>query len=106
MKDDEDSRTHDLFEGERLKREGMQRAADAKILPLDMWRRLALEITPRGGLCDASMLGKEAAKRNYPPIGMAAGSLFKTDDWAPTDEMVKQERVCAHARDVKRWRRI
>lgn len=42
--------------------------------------------------------------QNKMDLGMAAGSVFKGDDWEYTGQTIKTKRASSHARDVKVWK--
>lgn len=92
-------------EGERLKREGMERAAMSKDTLLGYARGLAVDLArENGGLCHADMVAEALAKEGRPPLGNAAGSLFLGHVWEFTGQRVKSQRAHAHANELKVWR--
>jgi len=102
--------TGDLFdgkEGDRLKREGMALAADNRVGLLQMARLEAIEIGKRKRLVTADDVGRVLkAVYGIESIGPAAGSLFKTNDWAWTGQYKKSVRTTNRSRMIRVWRYI
>jgi hypothetical protein len=114
MIDDDDDepdlfkRIFDKEESEKLKQEGMERAAMNGKALLEVARKVALEITPVGWPCHADMVGRALKDRGLPHnLGPAAGSMFKTDDWEMIpNATVKSQRRTNHSRKLEQWRRV
>ena len=98
----------DLFsiaEGDRLKREGMERAADARQGPLKQARRMARFLAQQGRLL---VTIDDVIEYGFPELtaaelGNAAGSVFKEKCWRLTAQRVKSRRASNHAREIKVW---
>ena len=99
----------DLFneqEGERLKKEGMEAAADLRPSDLELARQIAREIAHNnGGLCDADKVGRVLKYRfGIDSLGPAAGSLFKGAEWDWSGQYIKSVRTTNHGRMLRVWR--
>lgn len=94
----------DLFEGRRLRDEGMQRAADKRPEILRYAKSVAKQIAQHDPdrLCDIDQVQSELFKVGM-DLGMAAGSVFKGGDWIMVGTR-KTKRKTSHARDIKVWR--
>lgn len=97
----------DLFNlplGERLKREGMETAADRRASNLEIARSIGIRIGRRRGHCNADDVGRVLKERfGIATLGPAAGSLFKTPDWSFSGRWVKSKRITNHARMLRDW---
>jgi hypothetical protein len=100
--------------GEALKREGMQRASEAKAPAVAVAREIALDVS-RGvlphadGKCRADgYCNADDVAMNWPeeaePLGNAAGSIFTDGNWLDLG-YVKSTRPHAHGNPIKQWRR-
>jgi hypothetical protein len=95
----------DPQEGDKRKREGMQRAASSKPNQLGYARELALDLArSNGGECHADMVAEALAKEGRPSLGNAAGSVFLPSVWEDTGKVFKSERPEAHRNKLVVWR--
>jgi hypothetical protein len=104
-----------LAPGEVLKRQGMERARDAKADAVGYARELAVDIA-RGvlrkangeyvadGLCNADDVAAQLEREGKPSLGNAAGVLFQDGNWVFV-EFIKSVRPHAHANLLRQWRR-
>jgi hypothetical protein len=83
---------------------GMTIAADNNRDLLEQAREIAVSIARRKGTVTADDVAYEMECRELPPLGNAAGSLFKGKQWAWTGQRIKSARVHAHANELKVWR--
>ena len=93
----------DAKESERLKREGMQAAANVRAANLALARHIAKDIAKRRGYVHADQVAQKLAARGI-ELGPEAGSIFRTSDWENTGEFIKSSRVSNHARILWVWR--
>jgi hypothetical protein len=94
----------DLPEGERRKELGMAHSRFTHEEVLLLARAIAKLHAFRHGTVTADDVQKELIKRGLPPLGNAAGSLFRGDQWEFTGQWVKSHRVTNHARQNRTWR--
>lgn len=97
----------DLFnlpEGLRRKELGMAQARDSHEDVLALARDIAREHATRHGTVTADNVQRALMQRGLPPLGNAAGSLFKGAAWEFTGEWIKSRRVTNHARQNRIWR--
>lgn len=87
----------------RLKREGMQRAANKRRENLEMARDYARLCARKYGTVHADIVGRWTVRRGI-DLGPAAGSLFKGKEWEWTGEWVKSSRTTNHGRMLRLWR--
>lgn len=104
-------------EGERLKRQGMDRATWNKERMLGHAREIAHDVAHgilphvdgekrADGLCTADDV-QHNWQRERPlldPLGNLAGSIFAGGNWEFTGERVKSVRSHAHANELKIWK--
>jgi hypothetical protein len=83
---------------------GMTIAADNNRDLLTQAREIAVSIARRKGTVTADDVAYEMECRELPPLGNAAGSLFKGKRWTWTGQRIKSARVHAHANELKVWR--
>ena len=91
--------THDLRQGELLKEEGMQTAADNRALTLKLARDYAYQVALRKGYVTAD----DVSRAGY-ELGPAAGSLFRDGRFEFTGEWRKSAKVSNHARYLRVWK--
>lgn len=102
-------------EGERLKREGMERATWGKERLLGHAREIACDvargelpgadgITRRVGICTADDVAAQFEREGLEWIGNAAGQLFQDGNWTWTGRMVKSARAHAHQNLLREWK--
>jgi len=98
----------DLFnldEGLRLKREGMESAAEHYETDLELGKSIARRICREWGTVHAEDVNTELAfYHNISSLGNAAGSLFKGKDWTFTGEWHQSTRSSSHGRFIRVWR--
>jgi len=95
----------DRAESNRRKADGMAVAADHAPHLLGKAREIAVEIALSRGVVTADDVGLELARRGWPNcLGPAAGSIFKTKDWAFTGTFVSSTRVTNHSRLLRVWK--
>ena len=97
----------DAQESQRLKDEGMARAAEHEASLLSIARDCAKAVALAGnGTCNADQVGKRMAmmEHSIDALGPAAGSIFKGGGWEFTGDRVKSQRVSNHSRELKVWR--
>ena len=95
--------------GEQLKIEGMELATIPRKEQLEIARTVAAEIaTRRITRCvTADDVGRVLQDRyGIESLGPAAGSIFKTSDWAWTGQYLKSKRVSNHSRMLREWKYI
>jgi hypothetical protein len=92
-------------EGERLRREGMRRAAINGAGLLGYARELAFDLArANGGECHADMVAAALKAEGYQSLGNAAGSLFAPSMWEDTGKIFKSERPESHRNKLVVWR--
>lgn len=95
----------DRTESNRRKARGMAVAADHAPYLLGKAREIAKEIALKQGVVTSDDVSLELARRGWPDcLGPAAGSIFKTKDWAFTGEFVNSTRVTNHSRLLRVWK--
>lgn len=94
----------DLFEGRKLRDEGMALAADSKAQILLVAKQIAnrLARASANGTCDIDQVQAEMIKLDL-DLGMAAGSVFKGKDWAYFG-LKPTARKTSHARKIVIWK--
>ena len=95
----------DLTRGEKLKREGMNKAADSRERQLAYARHVAEQIalSREDRTCDADLVQKVLIPDNI-ALGNSAGSLFRNKKWKWTGKFKKSERPMNHARLIRVWK--
>ena len=99
----------DFVEAKRLKDEGMAQAASNRKELLKEARTYAIHYAlnfsgDRTCTADDVAWMMETMHKKYSDLGNAAGSIFKSNDWAFTGRYKKSTKVSAHARDIKVWK--
>ena len=98
----------DAVESERLKEEGIERAADSKQDLLTFARDVAWAICRRDGTVHADKVARYLEDEGHPQLGPAAGALFKekreTWAWEWTGEWHASERIKNHGRLQRIWK--
>lgn len=97
----------DLFnpqEGERLKRQGMERAAAARPTLLQIAQDLAQEYAQETGTCTADDVALLLRAKDLPQLGCAAGSLFKGKQWYWNGGTTLSVRPRNHRHILRVWR--
>ena len=90
-------------EGERLKQEGMKRAADRQHVLLERARGIAGRIAGNRGEVTADDVARELGDADTLKLGNAWGSVFRYG-FVHTGEWRKSERVSNHSRMNRVWR--
>ena len=85
---------------------GMAVAAAKNAEYLELFRLLAVALTPVGDYCHIDIVRESAKQRgdHFVP-GNWQGSVFKTPRWQYVD-MIPSRHVGGHGRRVMRWRRL
>jgi hypothetical protein len=102
-------------EGERRKREGMERATWGKERLLGHAREIAHDVArgvlPRAngrynsnGICVADDVAAQFEREGLEWIGNAAGQLFQDGNWTWTGKLVKSDRPHAHRNLLREWK--
>jgi hypothetical protein len=97
-------------EGERLKRQGMERAAWSKERLLGYARECALDIARgvlgkrKDGCVTADDVAAQLEAEKLPGLGNAAGSLFTGGAFEFTGRREKSKRPHAHQNELKVWK--
>jgi hypothetical protein len=92
-------------EGERLKRQGMERAATSGAHLLGIAREMAFDLARKdGGECNADRVAAAMQAEGYPPLGNSAGSLFTDGNWEWTGKFIKSSRQHTHANLLRVWK--
>lgn len=97
----------DLFnpkEGERLRQQGMERAAAAKPTLLQTAQGLAQEYAQERGKVSADDVALLLRAKELPQLGCAAGSLFKGKQWYWNGETMLSARPRNHRHILRVWR--
>jgi len=95
---------------ERLKAEGMARAAASRPALLAAAQHVAQRLAALHGEVDSDMVAREmeAGGIDYAALGNAAGSVFKNPPegfrWEWTGGVRTSERVSTHGRVIRVWR--
>jgi hypothetical protein len=98
-----DTTTFDLFEGERLKAEGMYLASFSRAEMLKIARDLAREVANEQGIT-ADDVRALLLMRGFPDkLGNAAGSLFRGREWEFRGQWRKSTVKTNHARMIRVW---
>jgi len=97
----------DAIEADRLKHEGMHRAAHAKSALLEMARDRARRIAQEQGEVTMDDVMQRLVHEGIDPtaLGPAAGSVFKNAEWEFTGRFVKSARITNHSRLLRVWKR-
>lgn len=91
------------FLGENLKTEGMELAANARAIALNIARSTAVQIARNtDGTCTADQVQKIMVEQGI-NLGPAAGSIFKGKEWKWTGRFIKSKRTNNHARILWIW---
>jgi hypothetical protein len=93
-----------LEEAEALRQAGMHQAAANRAKALDVARRIARHLGRRQGLVSADDVQRWMIAAGLPPLGNAAGSIFRGEEWEFTGDWTRSERVSNHARSNRIWR--
>jgi len=97
-----------LFDEElsdKLKREGMAKAADNTKQVLETARQIAKAIARRKGTANADDVGRILKRAcGIDSLGPAAGSIFRGKEWEFTGNWVKSKRITNHSRMIREWR--
>ncbi len=92
--------------GEYLKERGIALAVSTRGEQLRVARAVAVHITSVGDVCDASRVRSYFEEvGGVPDLGNAWGALFREKRWEPAG-YVKATHADAHARMIRRWRRV
>ncbi len=95
----------DRQESARRKERGMAVAADHASTLLAKAREIAVEIARKKGEVTSDDVSIELGRRGWPDcLGPAAGSIFKTKDWAFTGKFVNSTRITNHSRLLRVWK--
>lgn len=95
----------DLAESSERKDVGMELAAVAKQAVLETARRVAISLAmcKADKTTDSDEVGRYLASLDLPPLGPAAGSIFKDKRWRFTGKRILSTRVTNHRREIKVW---
>ena len=94
----------DLLESLRLKREGMETAAQAKPDLLSIARFFAEQLGHQQRFVTADDVRQKMREYGVSTeLGPAAGSIFKTKSWRFTGRRVRSRYIVNHARELKVW---
>lgn len=103
--DDDD---FDYVEGQRLKKEGMERAAKNRAEALLRARKIAVAIGRTGCGVHADMVAslyyRRYGVRMADDLGNSAGSIFKGGEWVFTGDRTTSARKKNHGRELKIWK--
>lgn len=106
MKDkDKHPKYLDHSESERLKKEGMERAARNRHIPLARGREIAIVLARArtDQECHAGLVQPFMVVEGL-DMGNAAGSLFKESHWIFAHRWEENGMTTAHGREVRVWR--
>lgn len=97
----------DAIESDRLKHEGMARAARNRSPLLDIARDRARRIAQERGEVTMDDVAERLVNEGFDIalLGPAAGSVFTPSEWEFTGRFVKSARVANHSRLLRVWRR-
>lgn len=97
----------DAIESDRLKHEGMKRAAGARSPLLDIARDRARRLAAMQGSVTMDDVTQQLLKEGFDIalLGPAAGSVFVPSEWEFTGQFIKSARVSNHSRLLRVWRR-
>ena len=90
------------IESDKAKDRGMKRAA-AKYRHMHYAKQLALFYAEGHGTCNIDVLSRMLEFSRCPPLGNAAGSVFKGPEWECCG-WVKSKRVSSHSRMIRVWK--
>lgn len=98
-------RLFDQEKGDRLKQEGMAKAAQNNVSDLLKARQIAIRLCAEHGEVNADDVGR-LMKKEYgvASLGPSAGSLFKGGQFEFTGKRVISHRSKNHGREIKVWR--
>jgi hypothetical protein len=97
--------TFDQELSERLKQEGMSKAADHGKTNLEIGRHVAKDYCRKHGTVNADNVGGILNKYyGIKTLGGAAGSLFRGGAFEWTGECIKSIRITNHRRELRVWR--
>jgi len=97
--------TFDLERGRKLRDEGIRRASKAKDPHFLFEAKLiARQIAVDRGEVTSDDVAKEMQARGYPPLGRAAGSVFRTGDWEWTGKLKQTEQSQSHGAPIRVWK--
>jgi len=96
----------DYAEGQRLKNEGIKRAANNPVRPLDHAKAFAREAALQRGEVTADDVYKAFIARgmDYTSLGNAAGAIFRGREWVFTGKWLPSARPSNHAHMNRVWR--
>ena len=90
--------------GDKLKKEGMEKAANNLVTPLQLARSIAKDIARSKGVVNADDVGRRLKWHGIDSLGPAAGSIFAGKEWIFTGNWVKSKRITNHSRMIREWR--
>lgn len=93
-----------LPEGEGRREEGMALARHNRARTLHVARMIARYLGRKQHLVSADDVQRLMIQYGQGPLGNAAGSLFRGDEWEFTGEWTKSSRVSNHAHQNRIWR--
>lgn len=90
-------------ETQKLKADGVDRAAQSHICRLELARTIARTIAIQDGAVTADDVGKQLARYGI-PTGPWAGAIFRGSEWEFTGKWVASQRATNHGRMLRVWR--
>ena len=90
---------------DKLKEDGMAKAADNRQEQLEIARNVAKAIAKKKGTVNADDVGRVLKLIiGIDTLGPAAGSLFRGKEWVFTGQWVKSKRITNHSRMIRVWK--
>lgn len=89
---------------DKLKEDGMAKAADNRQEQLEIARDIAKRIAKEQGTVNADDVGRALKRIGINTLGPAAGSLFRGKEWVFTGQWVKSKRITNHSRMIRVWK--
>lgn len=90
---------------EKLKKDGMEKAADNVDETLTLARNIARRLAQKNGKVNADDVGRILkTDLRIDSLGPAAGSLFRGKEWEFTGKWVKSKRITNHSRMIREWK--
>ena len=94
----------DLATGQRLRDEGIERAAAQCPTLLDEAREIARNIARRNGTVTAEDVCRVLGERKHKAMGNGFAAIFKSREFEWTGKWVQCERIAARSRFNRVWR--
>jgi len=92
--------------GEQLKEVGIQQAVEPRDDLLGRARQIGRAVAIERGTVTADDVQRRLIAEGSPPLGNAAGALFRGHEWEFTGQWKKSARVSNHARQNRVWRLV